>query len=244
MSSPLKRCLLLLFFGLATGIQSVQACSEPPLRVALFNFPPFYELGADEIPRGTLVELLDRVVAEAGCGWTHRHYDTAAQLLESLVSGDADLALVIRHPLLEKRATFGTRPVARLRLKTYNLAGVPAVSTLTELRGRRLIVIRGYGYGGLINKLLDPESGITLVVVKNHQEAFEQLLAGRGDYLLDYQGPAAQTLEKVAIPVESTLLVSKDVYFVLSPQLSNPEALLHKLESALSAVQPRPIAAD
>ena len=62
-----------------------------------------------------------------------------------------------------------------------------------ELRGRTLIVINGYTYGGLLEKL-QSYSDVRISEAPNHRAGINMLKRGRGDYLLDYLQPVMEIL--------------------------------------------------
>ncbi|WP_207060967.1 hypothetical protein [Motiliproteus sp. SC1-56] len=240
MQIPLKQ-----FLGAATGLLfstlplSGQACALGSVNVGLFDFPPYYHQTDDARPEGQLVDLFDHVMGQVGCPWQARFFDSVPRLLEAMTSGSTQIAMLIHHPLLERHALFGTRSLAPLVLNTYHLPDRSAAMHLNDLRNRRLILIRGYGYGGLVDTLLDPENGITAVIAESHRDGFKRLQANQGDYLLNYEGPATETRNAMGLyHVEHSALRTWDVVFVISRQVPQANKRLAELEAALDSASP------
>ncbi|RDE24897.1 hypothetical protein DV711_04755 [Motiliproteus coralliicola] len=223
----------LLLLGLHSLQVSATDCSDTPIRVGFFEFPPFYsetETGAAE---GILIDELDRVMAKLGCRWQGR-FDPTGKLLERNINGETDLLMLIQHPLLLERARYSINPVGNLQLNSYWIGDKPAVSNIEELRGKKVVVIRGYGYGGLFRQLSDPANQIKLQMAKDHLQAFEMLSQQQGDYMLGYRRPAETALRQAPINGLGVQNVKDwDIYFVLSPKYTD-QALIQRLDEVLA----------
>ncbi|MEH6470807.1 MAG: transporter substrate-binding domain-containing protein [Halopseudomonas sp.] len=206
--------------------QSPLTCTQIPLKVGFFDFPPFYtQAGEEGEPQGLLVDELQQLMSQLGCQWQGK-FDTAPKMLEKIIHGDTDMVLVIRHPMLNGRANYSHNPISQLKLNIYRTQGTSAVESLEQLRQKRIILIRGYGYGGLFKKLIDPSMEAELHIASDHQAGLEMLRLKRGDYLLGYQRPTSQALAKVAFDdVESHHLQTWDVHAVISSHYSDKSLL-------------------
>lgn len=224
---------ILLFLGLAGFPASAHSCNINPIRVGLFEFPPFYSEREKGVPEGILIDELDQVMTQLDCRWEGR-FDPTGKLLERLINGETDLLMVIQHPLLLERASYSQNPVGELRLNSYWIGNKPAISSIKDLRGHKVIVIRGYGYGGMFRQLTDPSSKIKLKMATDHFRAFEMLQQGKGDYLLGYQRPANSALKQLTIEgLASRSVKNWDIYFVLSPKYTD-QALIQRLDQVLT----------
>lgn len=219
-------------------IVAVNACPLAQIRVGLFDFPPLYYQTESGHTEGTLVRLLDKVLQNAGCQWSKHFYDDVPSLAKSLITGELDLIMAIRHPLMEKKSLYGTVPLTQLQLNLYHHPDTPAATAPWGLKGKRVAVIRGYGYGGVIDQLLVPEAAIGIRVADSHAAAFALLRAGAVDYVLDYRGPADALLAgSDHTPLARTHWGTQDLFFIVSKQLAYPEALVAALERSLRRIQ-------
>ncbi|WP_421862409.1 substrate-binding periplasmic protein [Motiliproteus sp.] len=225
--------LALLLLGLSSLPTSAIACGSNPIRVGFFEFPPFYSETETGDAEGILIDELDRVMTKLGCRWQGR-FDPTGKLLERHINGETDLLMLIQHPLLLERARYSLNPVGNLQLNSYWIGDKPPVSSLKDLQGKRVIVIRGYGYGGLFRQLSDPANQIKLQMAKDHRHAFELLSQQQGDYMLGYRRPAEAALLEAPVDQLGVQNVKDwDIYFVLSPKYTDQD-LIRRLDEVLA----------
>tara|TARA_R110002095_G_scaffold199615_1_gene179551 strand:- start:1817 stop:2527 length:711 start_codon:yes stop_codon:yes gene_type:complete len=223
--------LIAIFIAAPVAAQSPLACVETKIRIAFFEFAPYCTQNADGQAEGILVDKLQRLMAKLGCQWQGNFYPVT-QMLENIVFGESDLALVIAHPRLNARSDYSRYPIDQLQLNLYRLEDSTAVSTIEQLRKQRVIVIRGYGYGGYFNKLIDPSMAVDIHIAKDHQAALEMLRNGVGDYALGYQRPMDLALKTNPSNILSTHLSTWDLYVVVSSQY-NDKRLIQQIDRYL-----------
>lgn len=196
----IQQLLILFTLGvcLPAWAHSHLSCSQTPIRVALFDFAPFYGPDAKGHPEGFLVDQWQQVMTQLGCQWQAEFY-TVPQLLENIILGKSDLTLLIRHPQLNGRTDYSHNAISQIELNIYFRPDVEPVTRIEQLANKRVIVIRGYGYGGLFTKLIDPAMATQIHIASDHQAGLEMLRSGRGDYLLGYQQATARALLKVSV---------------------------------------------
>ncbi len=217
--------------------------ADNKIRVGIHDFPPFSYVDQQGQPKGLVLDMLGRLMKHNQRAWevNSRQLDS---LLPDLFNGNTDLAMIIQHPILARKATYGSIPIGRVVMKSYRLANREPISHLEGFAGTRLIVLRGFGYGGAIEYFLDPDSGVSLVVAPDHLRAFEMLSREEGDYLLNYLGPANEVLRTLSnTQIVSETIKTEDIYFVVSPRIADPQSLLFELESGLKAIDHRLIMA-
>lgn len=180
---------------------SVRAASCPfdHLNVGTFDFQPLYYLDQQQQIQGSLVSALSRVAQDTDCSIDFKFFSSVEGLANGLLSGDIDLMVSIRHPIFGQKMHYGKLPLLDIRLALYHLDHTPAATSLDQLTNRKLIVIRGYGYGGLAEEIQDPAKGIRFIVARDHDDAVQLLTDGKADYLLDYQGPVSAVIRERSI---------------------------------------------
>ena len=188
-------------------------------------------VGAAGEPLNPLLELATTLLGRAGLPWHGRGYP-AARLFERLGSGGAQFSMLVKSAALEACCLLSRKPVAATELRVYRKAGTPSVGRREELAGKTVITIRGYSYGGLLEFILAPANRVVHSATGRHDSAFAMLAAGRGDYLLDYPGPAAEVLADHPIAgLESDLLSRLDIHLVLSRGYPDAAAVMARLEA-------------
>lgn len=224
----------LIFFCLAALAFSTSAQAEQaPFRVGLFNMPPFYSQSPSGQPEGELIEVLNKVMAHLGYRWQPK-FMPVPQALREVVNGEVDLLMIIRHPMVEGRAIYGDEPMSSMDLLAFHRQDSAVVSDVSGLRGYRVALLRGYGYGGLLNQLLAPSSDLKIHMVEDHRDAFSLLESKQVDYVLNYLAPGVRTLTQMGLQnIESDLLQKKNVYFVLSSKVAEGARLMSELENSM-----------
>ncbi len=222
---------LLLFNSIAASAE------QPPIRVGLFNMPPFYSQNDAGNAEGMLIDTLNQVMKRLGYRWK-AEFMPVPQALKNVIHGKVDLLMIIRHPMVEGKAIYGRKPMDSMNLLAFHRSQHPDVSDIKGLRDRRVALIRGYGYGGLLNQLLAPGNGIQIRIAEDHTDAFQQLAAGRADYVLDYLKPGNQTIRELGFSdILSSQVQKKDIYFVVSRHMARGEELMEELERAMDSVR-------
>lgn len=227
----------MLLLSLLLALPAQATCPLPNARIALHEFPPFYSQESDGTAHGSLVELISKTMDQLGCQWT-TEFLPVPRLLAQISDGNADLAMIIHHPALQKRAYYGQVPVGKLVLKLFHQPNVPPIDHLSDIPlGTKVIVRRGYGYSGIIDQLLRPESGLQLVLADSHQESVALLQERKGAYLLNYEGPTSQILDQNGLyHISGEVIDSWPIYLVLSGRVHRGKEVIQQLDSVVKGL--------
>lgn len=187
-------------------------------------------------PDNPLLRLASALFDKTGIPWHAKPYP-AARLFTTLNDGTPAFSMLVTSPSLHACCLISAKPVASTELRLYRSATTPPIRQREGLRGKRVILLRGYSYGELGTYLHDPFNHIELSVAASHHAAFAILDRGRGDYLLDYVGPAEEVLAQHPVAnLQSDLLARNDVHLVLSRNYPNAEAVMKQLEDAAQSL--------
>mgnify|MGYP003147877135 FL=1 len=184
------RCVVLL---MVLSIPAFVAAAEKPLlRIGYVEFPPYeYQNDAGEAA-GSFIELSQRVAEEAGYR-VEFVYLPISRIYLFLQQGRIDVWPGLTGiPMLEKQVIVSASHPSRVELSAWFLGDTPPLTQFDDLRGKRLILISGYTYGGLA-KYLKGLDDVELTYTTNHRSALDMLQRDRGDYLLDYVEPIKST---------------------------------------------------
>jgi len=211
--------------------------ADQPVRVGLFEMPPYYSQDSNGQPTGELIDTLDRVMTQLGLRWQGQ-FMPVPQALQGVVMGQIDLLMIIRHPMVEGKAQYARSPMGSMALLAFHRTPQADITQIQDLRGQRVAILRGYGYGGMLNQLLDPSNGLRISIADTHADAFSQLNASEVDYVLDYRKPGLRTIEQLKLSgISGSLLNEKPIYFVVSNQAAQQRHLLADLERVSAALQ-------
>lgn len=210
-----------------------------PFRVGIHHIPPFSVIEKSGDYKGILVELLEKVLKKAGISYTVTGVPQK-RLYNDLATGDMDITMGVKGvPAYEGKVLFSEFAVTNFDLRVYARKSTALIRNKEELRGKKVLVILGYGYGGLIRFLKDPANHITIDPTATHVLAFRKLRAERADYVIDYHRPAsvAITEEGMAKEVISHSLFNVNIYFIVSKKTPTARKLMKQMEEAYQSLR-------
>lgn len=189
------------------------------------------KINAQGEPDNPLSRVAAALFARAGIPWHGKSYP-ASRVFAYLQDGTAHFSMLVKAPALQDCCLLSGAPVTRAEIRAYRRAGSAPVRTKEDLAGKRVITIRGYSYGGLAAFLADERNRVSTNVTQTHSSAFRMLENGRADYVIDYAGPASETLAAEGIGgVAFDLLSRQDVHLVLSKAYPDAPKVMQRLEA-------------
>ncbi|MGK0291187.1 MAG: polar amino acid transport system substrate-binding protein [bacterium] len=204
------------------------------------NFPPFYVVKYRTEPKGFLLKLLQDVLKEANIDYYVSAYPPR-RLFTNIAIGKVHLWMGIKGiSLYDKKVIYSRFITEHIELRFYFLEGTNKIYFKEDLRGKRLISILGYGYGGLSHFLKKAKNRITLYQAVNHRSALLMLKLRRAKYLLNYRGPVNQELKRIKMPkLRYTTLSKIPLYFVVSKKTPHYKEIMRRLEDAYLSLKSR-----
>jgi len=186
--------------------------------------------------KNPLVCIADHIFEEVNIPWRPKDYP-AARMFRNLRNGVSKFSILVNASALQDCCYLSKKPVAVVDLRIFHKKPVPPIATREQMRGKRVIAIHGYSYGGLAKYAADPANGVELIKARNHKTAFAMLKAGRGEYVIDYAEPAREILEATPIAnIGSTSISQKDVFLILNKTYPEAEKVITQLEAAADSI--------
>ncbi|WP_286221237.1 substrate-binding periplasmic protein [Marinobacter apostichopi] len=185
---------LLLFSLLAATPVVGEETTDKTLRIAYVEFPPITFRNENGDADGELIDITRKVVQEAGYVPDFVHLPISRVYLY-LKTGQIDVWPGLTNiPILNGEVLESWVSPMPVQLSAWYCQdkGRP-LEHFDQLSGKRVIVIAGYTYAGLINWLNRAED-IRITEAPDHRAAINMLKRNRGDYLLDYRQPIEQIL--------------------------------------------------
>lgn len=232
----MKPLLWILFAAALAGPCFAAPEAEPPrtLTVGYYDFPPAIYSDAQGRPQGPVVELTRRVLEHAGYQAQFRGLPSA-RLYGALKSGTVDLwPGAPGKPELQADTIEGHQTLAQISLNLYHRPDTPRPEVPDSLRKRGIIIIGGYNYWPQVNRMLhDPQLGIRLHRTSTHTSALEMLKHRRADYLLDYQIPVNQALQRLGMPALPHVELHRvAIRFIVSRHADDSRTVVDALDQA------------
>ncbi|MFL9814412.1 transporter substrate-binding domain-containing protein [Stutzerimonas sp. VN223-3] len=232
----MKPLLCILFAIFLSGPCFAASAPGTPrtLTVGYYDFPPAIYSDAQGRPQGPLVNLVHRVFTQSGYRARFRALPSA-RLYAALKDGSIDLwPGAPGKPELAADTLVGQETLAQISLNLYHRPDTPPPQVPKSLAKRGVIVINGYNYWPAVNQMLhDPQLDIRLHRTSSHASALEMLRHRRADYLLDYQIPVNQALQRLGMQALPHVEIHKmPIRFIVSRRLTDSQAVIDALDRA------------
>ena len=187
------------------------------------------------IPDNPLVRAAGPMFEKIGIPWRAEIYP-ASRLFQYLKEGRIQFSMLVKAPPLTECCLFSRRPVAAAEIRVYRHPSAAPIKRREDLRGKQLITLRGYSYGGLAQYIAKQAGDIVNHSAPGHEAAFRMLAAGRADYVIDYAGPAREVMADAGLTdYVSDVLSRQDVFLVLSKTYPDAETVMAELEAVAAS---------
>ncbi len=238
MVSYINKTLRTIITLLTIWLCSINLAIGAKIKTGIINFPPFYVVNENGKHSGLCLDILVATLKKANLDYNINSYPPM-RLFRNLNTGSTDLFLGIKgSPLYDEQVYYSKMPISHIQLRVYATGDTPLPSVKDDLIEKSVIAIRGYGYDGLINYLVDPENKINIMYNSQHEAAFLMLKNKRAEYLLDYKHPADRVLQELNIPdLKYVNLYEVELFFIVSKNSPNALQLMNKLETAYNALR-------
>ncbi|WP_027359201.1 type 2 periplasmic-binding domain-containing protein [Desulforegula conservatrix] len=203
------------------------------VKAGVISFSPYYIVEGGEVKGGVYTDILERMMERAGLKYSIQAYPVA-ELFSGIENGD--IQIWMGTPV--NGAISSPRKIAEANILVYTPSSVSPPSSIDGLSGKRVLVIDGYNYGGLLKKMSEPSRSIILDRVRSHETAFKRLSSGLERFVVDYQTPAEKTISDMKIKnLKSHILSTVDVKIYVSKKAPDPEKLMEQLMKAYEALK-------
>ncbi len=230
----LSAVALLLTIFLAAG----KSLAAEEIKIGVLNFAPFYIVEEGKEPSGMMLDFLKVAMDRAGLPYSIKGYPPK-RLYQNLAEGKSHVFMGIKGvPELEGKVIYSRSKITDIDMRVYTRPETPVPQSKEELKGKKIIVIRGYSYGGFIKFLQDPANRIEVDESDDHDLAFKKLQAKRADYVLDYRRPSEKTLASLNISgLQNHSISLIDIVLIVSKQAPNAQEVADKLENAFDELK-------
>lgn len=163
------------------------------LKVGYVDVPPLAYQAENGRAEGVFIDLTRRVAEEAGYDLDFRFLPVSRAYFYLRTGGIDVWPGVTDVPALAGEVLESYVSPLPFQLSAWGKKDAPPVRHFNDFKNKTLILIAGYTYGGLAERL-ERTPGIKVTEAPNHGAAVAMLNRGRGDYLLDYQDPVNAVL--------------------------------------------------
>lgn len=219
---------------------SVVPLSAAPLEIGALDFPPYYIVENNtDIKGGILVDMLKMIFERAKIEYTLKGYPPK-RLYTNVGDGTTHVWLgTVGVAEYEGKTLVSPKQLIDINLEVYTLGDEASLpKSMDDLKGKSIITIFGYNYGGAIKFLNDPQNNIKTEPSKTHESAFKMLQAGRAPFVLDYREPSGETLARINIPgIKKGSIKSIGLFINISNRVPDAQAIMDKLMKAYNELK-------
>lgn len=201
------------------------------LQWGFVHFPPLIYLDKDGEYKGELKELMNSISLLSDIPYEPMQFPNIRAIF-NLNQQNVNFAIAVKS-LVEKKEHFliSAFPIAKMQLHILWRRGSPPVSSVEDLAGKKLVLLKGYTYGGIREKI--EQITASNMSVENHNRAISALKLQRGDYALVYRTASEYSMTAVAqTNFEHAVLGEVDLYFILDRNVAQAEHIMQRLEQA------------
>ncbi|UPU36175.1 transporter substrate-binding domain-containing protein [Geomonas paludis] len=198
------------------------------------NYPPYQFLDKSGQPAGYIVDLTRAIARVMGLQVEIRLGDFG-KILKELDRGDIDILEGLSYSEARAKEYDFSTPHSIIVQAIFARKGTPAVKSLEELKGKKVLVHRGGGmHGYLQERHYDPD----LVLTDSPRETLQQLAAGQCDYAVVALLPAMYIIreEKLTNLVPVATNVAPQRYYCYAVKKGNAE-LVAQMNEGLSILK-------
>lgn len=230
MKNRFKKILLPVLATLLLCFSSVAHAKEV-LRLLCAEFKPFFYTDLDGQVKGILIKLGTDIISTAG-------YDVdyiiqpPKRIPLALGDGTVDVWIGLTD-ILNEVSYIGDNVVATMDFTNYTIGPKEVIKSPEDLIGKKIVILRGYSYGGWINFIRDNDDKIDYYEVNSQEAAIKFLKAGRADYLLSYKAAIDKLIADNPVENLSAQLISSfDMRIAVSKKYPRSKELLSELDAA------------
>ena len=224
--------IIAIFFSLF-ALSLAYAQNSTSLKYVCVDMPFYMQEDEKGDHSGLLVDIFKKTAKEAGYNNIHISLEPAPRMIESIISGKAHVWNGIVLPAIQDHVYIGDAPIAHITLAVFYKGERQEIKSIKDLKGKTVIIIRGFSYGGLLKEIKDPTNQINIMETNSHVSALNMLKFKRGDYLLDYLEPLKTYDYKAIVPnLNYSALNIFESYFMVSKKAPFAKTIMSKLNKA------------
>lgn len=225
----IKTLLLTIIFS-----ASFASFADNKLRLAAPFFPPYTFFDIDGNIDGIWIQQLTPILNTANIEFTPVH-TPVARFFSSIATGKVEISALPKGAKGMSNVLYSDAPFSKYDLRVFWLDDKPDISSIAQLANKKVVLTRGYKYGGFLEETLSEEQRSNFTTANNKSEAIKLLRSGEADYLLGYWA-LMDYLQKNSINVQlsNKKIYEIPIYFVVHNSAPNAEDVMKRYNAALA----------
>ncbi|WP_423895215.1 substrate-binding periplasmic protein [Candidatus Pelagadaptatus aseana] len=213
----------------ACSFQTFATSNPETLHVGYFELPPYAVTGTNGSVTGIWADYFKELLGRSGIQYTEAMYPPN-RLARKAFTGQVDITLVANNILLtegQKTVIFLPTPAMTMNLGLISLKHSPVLS-IEAMQGKNLGVNRGYGYGGYIHQLKQPDIQLNLWPEDSEVQLIKMVLSQRLESALLYESVWESPPKHWQVntdPLHFEPLKKSNFHIAINRQIDNVESL-------------------
>ena len=221
--------LLLLSFSFITVAQAAEK-----MKLAAPFFPPYTYFDMDGNLDGLWIKQLNPVLKDAGIEFIAVN-TRMARFYSSIATGKVQLSAIPKGVPGMDNVLYSEQPFAHFDLRVFWLDDRPDIANVKQLANQRVVLTRGYNYGGFLEEALSEKARQNFLKAKTKPEAIELLLKGEADYVLGYWALMDYLQKNMPdVQLNNKKISEIPIYFVIHNSAGNASELIDRYDTAFA----------
>lgn len=207
--------------------------ADDKLRLAAPFFPPYTYFDMDGNLDGIWIKQLSPIFNEAGIDFVAMNMPIA-RFYSSIATGKVQISAIPKGIRGMDNVIYSDVPFAKFDLRVFWLNNSPDIANFSELADQKVILTKGYNYGGFIEETLTDQQRQNFIIANNKKEAISLLVKGEADYILGYWA-LMDYIQKNSpeIQLNNKKISEIPVYFVMHKNAPNAAATITRYNAVL-----------
>jgi polar amino acid transport system substrate-binding protein len=206
-----------------------------PVKMGAPFFPPYAYFDIDGNLTGIWYEQLAPVLARAEIDYKPVNVPIK-RFYSAVATGKVQLsALPLNMPGMED-VLLSEKPFSKFDLRVFWLDGQQHIDSLSQLAGKKVLLIGGYSYGGLLRDALPEEQRDNFKTVANQAIALKAMLSKEADYVLGYWAMMSYLQKNYPqVQLNNHKVAEIPVHFAIHNSAGDAQDMMRRFEAALNA---------
>lgn len=224
-----------LLFCMILMVTAVSANAQNKLGAPFF--PPYAYFDIDGNLTGIWMSQLSPVLKKANIAFKPIHIPIT-RFYSSVATGKVELSAMPKGFPGMDRVLFSEKPFAHFDMRVFWLSDDQDITAMAELANKRVVLIKGYTYGGLLDDIPE-DSREQFQVADDQRIALKLLMEDKADYVLGYWAMMSYLQKNYpTTQINNKKVAQLPIFFVVNAKTPNAEDLINRFNSALDTVTP------
>lgn len=218
---------------------NARAQALEPYQLGYIHNPPFVYHRDQQPPRGILTDLLTALLERNGLRYEFNFFPPN-RFFHHYITGDlSHIQLMSKRSFTnDENILFDDYSAIALQVRVFWLAGTKPIESIKELGNEKIVLVRGFLYGGTRAMLEQMQPSAAIVEVSSTEDAVKMLQLGRTSYILSYRGmPDHLIVDNVEKQLNYYQVLNNPLYITVHKSVEGADQLLQTLSFTLQQMK-------